>query len=202
MTQFYVIRHAQTDFNAQGRIQGQYDSQLNALGQQQAQTLAQKFAYKNIAAFYSSDLSRCVQTATPLAQKLGLDLQLDPTLREKHFGIFQLHSHAEAQQKFPEVYHAYQQRDLYYCLPEGESQVTFANRIITGLQQIATRHPNDKVLIMTHGGAIASLLQHTLHLESGGLRHFQLINLGVNIFNYAPQNGWELVMFGLNLDET
>ena len=201
MTQFYIIRHAQTNFNIEHRMQGQYGGELNATGRQQAQQLAQNFPFENISAFYSSDLQRCLQTAHPLARKLGLPLQTKSALREKHFGVLQQHTHKEAQQKFPDIYQRFMQKELYYCVPEGESQATFVSRFITCLQTIAEQQPDEKVLIMTHGGVVASLLQHTLHLESGGIRHFKLINLGVNIFNYSAEAGWQLELFGLDVCE-
>ena len=199
MTQFYILRHAQTDFNVEHRLQGQFDAPLNTKGLQQAQQLAEKFPVDDFVAFYGSDLCRCQQTAQPLAKKLNLRYQPQADLREKHFGILQQYTHPQAAKKYPDIYQSFQQGDLFYRPPQGESQADFVARFIPCLQTLATKHPDDKVLIMTHGGVLASLLQHTLQLPSGGKRHFLLTNLSVNIFNYQPNSGWQLQLFGWDI---
>ncbi|HEX5476491.1 MAG TPA: histidine phosphatase family protein, partial [Burkholderiales bacterium] len=99
MTRLCLVRHGETAWNAEGRVQGQLDIPLNAHGEGQARAVAQALAGERFDAIYASDLGRVRQTARPAAERLGLPVQLDTRLRERHYGIFQAITYAEAKKR-------------------------------------------------------------------------------------------------------
>ena len=110
-TRICFIRHGETGWNVEKRIQGQIDISLNASGHKQAQAMASNAAQHEFSAIYSSDLQRASDTANMLAQESGLNIIKLPQLRERHFGIFQGLTAAEGKMQFPAAHAHYQSRD-------------------------------------------------------------------------------------------
>ena len=101
-TRIIAIRHGQTAWNAETRMQGQLDTALDALGSWQAQQLAQALAHEPIDAIVASDLSRAMQTAAPLAAARGLRVQPERDLRERCFGVFEGFTYADIGRHWPD----------------------------------------------------------------------------------------------------
>src|SRR5512134_3367418 len=95
MTMLWLIRHGETSWNAEGRVQGQTDVPLSDVGHSQARALADRLAGRSFGALYSSDLQRVTQTALPVSQTLGLPIRAEPRLRERHYGMFETLTYAE-----------------------------------------------------------------------------------------------------------
>ena len=110
-TRVFLLRHGQTAWNAEMRIQGQLDIPLDDTGLWQAQRLALALSGEHLDAVYSSDLQRARQTAAPLAAAAGLPVQLDPGLRERGFGSWEGHTYAEMEQRYPLETRRWRQRD-------------------------------------------------------------------------------------------
>jgi broad specificity phosphatase PhoE len=139
MTTLLLVRHGETDWNADGRLQGQTDRPLSDFGRRQARQLADDLANEELAAVYSSDLSRARETAEIVAERLGLPVVLDPDLREKDWGTWEGLTAVE--------------RDRVEFV--GESTEAHQERILRALRRIAGRHPGDRsVLVVTHGGSM------------------------------------------------
>ena len=163
-----LIRHGETEWNAAARIQGFRDIALSPRGQQQAQHLAQALAGEPIEAVYTSELGRAIETARPLAQRLGLDLRVDMRLRERGFGIFEGHTYEEAEARWPNEYAIWKRREPGYALPEGgESYLAGRERVFAFLQDIARLHEGSTIAVVTHGGPIRSVMKM---LADGRLR--------------------------------
>ena len=150
MTTLLLARHGETDWNREFRIQGSSDVELNELGRQQAQFLAQELTDVDLDAIYSSDLSRAQATAAAVAATHGLEVKLDARLRERSFGSFEGLT-----------------REDVSALPEGsrhdgESEEEVRERVLAAVTEIAANHPGEQVLIVSHGAALNSLWHHAL----------------------------------------
>ena len=138
MTTLLLVRHGETDWNAEGRLQGHTDRPLNDYGRRQAQALADRLAGEDIDAVYASDLSRARETAEILAAKHGLTVVVDPDLREKNWGNWEgLTSDERLHVEF-----------------EGETSEAHRDRILTAMERIVERHPEGRIVVVTHGGSL------------------------------------------------
>jgi broad specificity phosphatase PhoE len=138
VTTLLLVRHGETDWNAEGRLQGHTDTPLNDYGRRQAKALADELAHGPIDAVYSSDLARARETAEILGGRLGLPVTLDPELREKNWGSWEGLTPTE--------------RDSVEYV--GESTEGHRERTLRALHAIAERHPAERVVVVTHGGSI------------------------------------------------
>ena len=139
MTTLLLVRHGETDWNADGRLQGHTDRPLSDHGRRQAQQLAEQLEGEQIEAIYSSDLARARETAEIVGGRLGLPVELDPDLREKDWGTWEGLTAVE--------------RDRTEFV--GESTDAHQQRILAALRRISERHPGDaRVLVVTHGGSM------------------------------------------------
>lgn len=163
-TTLLLIRHGQTEFNANGRWQGHLDVPLNETGQAQAQSLARRVAHWPVTALYTSDLQRAVMTAVPLAEAWGVTPIHDPAWRERHVGVFEGRTRDELQQAYPEVWAKMRKGILE--IPGGEDQPTLQNRAVTAYQKIVAAHPDEMVAVVSHGGALNALVSYVLGIPA------------------------------------
>ena len=154
MTLLCLVRHGETAWNAEHRVQGQLDVPLNDVGRGQARAVAEALAGERFAAIYSSDLSRARETAEPAARLLGLPVRLDANLRERHYGIFERLTYAEVKERFPEDYARFERREPEFDFRTGESLRAFFARAVQCVLSIAERHAGERVLVFTHGGVL------------------------------------------------
>jgi len=159
--ELWLIRHGETQWNAQSRIQGHIDIALSARGQRQAGALAAYLGAAPLCAVYASDLARARDTALPVAQARGLELRIDPRLRERGFGLFEGSTYAEAQSNWPGEYAIWQRRDPRHALPGGESYLQARDRVLQCLEEILQRHgapptaaDPPRIAVVTHGGVL------------------------------------------------
>ena len=141
MTLLLLVRHGETDWNAEGKLQGHTDRPLNDYGRHQAQILGDRLAAEQIDALYASDLSRARETAEILGEKLGLPVDVDPDLREKNWGSWEGLTSDE------------RLRVAY----EGETTEAHRERTLRAVERIAERHPGGRVVVVTHGGSLRRL---------------------------------------------
>ena len=130
MTEILLVRHGETLWNQQGRMQGHHDSPLTPTGLHQARRLGRRLAQVEFAALYSSDLGRAHQTARCIADHTGHDIIADRGLRERSFGIFEGLTNAEIKTKFPEEYELFAKRLPDYVMADGESAARFMQRAV------------------------------------------------------------------------
>jgi len=153
-TTLLLIRHGETQWNAQSRIQGHMDIALSARGLRQAQLLARFLGASAIDAVYASDLARASQTAQPLADALALGLHLDARLRERAFGLFEGSTYEQIQANWPNEFAIWRRRDPAYAAPGGESYLAQRARVLQFLEEVAGRHAGASVAVVTHGGVL------------------------------------------------
>jgi probable phosphoglycerate mutase len=171
-----LARHAETSWNAEGRVQGQLDVPLSHIGHEQARALAAVLGAERFAALYASDLLRVRQTAEPAARALGLAAQLDARLRERHYGVFEGRTYRECKEQLPEDYARFKAKELDYDFRGGESLSGFAARSLECLRQIAARHSGEDVLVFTHGGVIEMAYRHATGRGLQTPRDFEIPN--------------------------
>jgi broad specificity phosphatase PhoE len=159
MTKLCLVRHGQTDWNLEGRYQGQLDISLNDLGRQQAVDLAQRLNGQRFSAIYSSDLSRAAETAKILSSSLQLPVRTDPRLREICHGEWQGILVETIKSRFQGEEDVFQKDPVNAHAPGGESVAVLAERMASAAGEIASRHVGHlPVLVVSHGLAIATLI--------------------------------------------
>jgi 2,3-bisphosphoglycerate-dependent phosphoglycerate mutase len=158
-TTILLVRHGQTDWNRDRRVQGHSDIPLNETGRAQAAALADELADETIDAVYASDLTRARDTAAAVAATLGLEVQLCPDLREKHFGSWEGLRDDEIRRRFPDA------RSGHWG--DGETREQMTARVLHALRSIAARHAQGTALVVTHGGPLRAV-QRELGQPDGG----------------------------------
>lgn len=186
-----MIRHGETAWNAEGRVQGQTDVPLSAVGEAQARRVRAALAGERFVALYASDLSRVRQTAAPAAALLGLPVQLEPRLRERHYGKFETLTYAEARERLPQDYARFKAKELDYDFGGGESLRTFQKRAVACVADIAGRHAGASVLVFTHGGVLEMVRRHALGTDLSSPRDFDIPNAAINWIEVG-QEGWRV----------
>jgi len=152
--QLLLIRHGETEWNSEGRIQGFRDIGLSGRGLRQAQVLARHLCGQALDAIYASDLARAVQTAEPLARQRGAVVQIDARLKERGFGLFEGHTYAEAEANWPQEYAIWQRRDPGHAVPGGESYRDARVRVLASIDELTRRHAGQTIAVVTHGGVL------------------------------------------------
>jgi 2,3-bisphosphoglycerate-dependent phosphoglycerate mutase len=168
-TTILLVRHGETDWNRERRIQGQTDTPLNNLGRAQARALADELAGERIDAVYASDLARARETAEILAAQLDLPVVVDPSLRERDFGTWEGQTVAELDERWPGAFarwHAGGEGEW----EGGEAHDDLARRIRAAVRRLAAGHPGDRILLVAHGGPLRVLLMDAEGLPYPGAR--------------------------------
>ncbi len=194
ITEIFLVRHGETEWNVQQRLQGHADSPLTDIGHQQAEALAGSLQNYDFDAIYSSDLKRAVDTADKIVSKNGGQLQEDSRIRERHFGVLQGLTTIEMAEQHPHVWQQYQSYAPDYCIPEGESAKECLQRVVQCFDELVTKHQGKRILIVTHGGILSIFLKYVLKIPLDTPRRYQLLNSSLNIFTYDKE--WMLYSWG------
>ena len=191
-TRFCLIRHGETDWNAEKRVQGQIDIDLNAAGEAQARAIAEGLREQVFAAVYSSDLLRAWNTAQ--IAMAGRQIAVSPAsiLRERDFGVLQGLTAAEASLVNPVAHRHHQARTSDYACENGESLLAFSARVMVGLTALAARHRGETVLAFTHGGVLDVVYRAATGRALDVPRDFLLSNAALNWLDYRD-GSWQLI---------
>lgn len=189
-----IVRHGETEWNVQNKATGQLDSPLTPKGIRQAYAIADRLRRLSFTSFYSSELGRAVQTANIIAEVCGKKVMIDPQLREWNMGIFQGLTVSEMHQKFPQERQDYERIGYEYVIPEGESLRQCRDRAFRVMNAIAQRHPDETVVVITHGCVLMGFFEMVLGLPPGNSWRFHLYNANICTFEYI--NGcWSLIVW-------
>jgi len=185
-TKLVLIRHGETAWNAERRLQGHLDIDLNAEGQRQARALANALAGEHFDVLVSSDLARAAQTAKALGEERGQPLYIDGRLRERCYGGFEGLLYAEIEARFPAEFAAWQARDVDAQLPpgqnRGESFRAFYDRVIVAILGWAADNRGKSLAIVAHGGVLECAYRAALGLSLETPRDFKVHNASINRF--------------------
>ncbi|HZJ96326.1 MAG TPA: histidine phosphatase family protein [Oligella sp.] len=203
-TDLLIIRHGETDWNALQRLQGWSDISLNEVGKNQAlhltNYLQQQYLqeiYSNIGLkptrIYTSDLKRAIQTATPLANELSIEIRIEPNLRERNYGKLEGQNWREALGHHTTHQHVIPKD--FAAEFEVENLDIFSKRIQLGLNGIVQRYPGELVVIISHGGALDMMWRHFKGLSLDAQREVLQRNTTINHVRF-DSGLWQLLDWG------
>ena len=155
MATIFLVRHGQTDWNAERRWQGHADPPLNERGRAEARVLADRLAGRGLRRVYSSDLERARETAEIVGAALGLPVELDERLREVDVGEWSGLTLTEVEERFPDGFRRRHEGGTGWT--EGERFDVMTERVLAALHELAARHGDEPVLVVTHGGPIRAV---------------------------------------------
>ena len=179
-TRILIARHGQTVTNREGRFCGHSETDLTDLGRRQAAALGQRLAGIPIDAVYTSDFSRAIATAAIALEGRGLTPNVDPDLRELHYGEWELEKERDVAKRYPEQQSLMRAEDPAWQPPGGETTGMVRARTFAALQRIAKAHAHHTVLIVSHGTAINCMLAETLAMAPSHTFRFDVANCGLS----------------------
>jgi probable phosphoglycerate mutase len=197
-TRIIAIRHGETAWNVDTRLQGHLDIGLNSRGQWQAKRAALALADEDIAAIYSSDLSRAHATAKAIADHSRCDSarQVRPHtgLRERGFGIFEGQTYAQISMDWPEESRRWRQRDPHFAPEGGETLTQLRERITRTVNSLASQHIGEQIVLVAHGGVMDALYRLATGQDIESPRSWDLGNAAINRLLWTPEGltlvGW------------
>jgi probable phosphoglycerate mutase len=191
-TRVVLWRHGQTAWNAEGRIQGQYDAKLDDTGRGQARVAARELALRQPVAIVSSDLSRCADTAAELAALTGLTPSYDVRLRERGFGDWETHTRAEVAVRWPLAFARWRRGEPIEAA-NVETTEAVGERVSAALVEIVEAYVGATVVVTTHGGAVRHAIEALLKWPHGMVYSIApLDNCHWSELRHQPSRGWRL----------
>ena len=194
-TRIIAIRHGETAWNVDTRLQGHLDIALNTKGLWQAGQAARALADEPIAAIYASDLLRAWHTASAIAQSTGAPQVASQNLRERCFGCFEGKTYAEIEAQWPEDAQRWRKREPDWAPLGGESLLTLRERIAATVDAFAAQHVGGQIVLVAHGGVMDVLYRLATGQELQAPRTWQLGNAAINRLLWTPE-GLTLVGWG------
>ena len=192
VTRILAIRHGETLWNVDSRIQGHLDIALNDTGRWQAERLGMALKDEPMAAIYASDLSRAHDTALAVSRHTGVPVQAEPGLRERSFGEFEGRTFAEIETELPAQAQRWRQRDPAFTPAGGESLLMLEARVLSVAARLAAQHPGEQIALFAHGGVMDILYRAATRLDLQAARTWALGNTAVNRLLWSPE-GFSLV---------
>ena len=191
-----LVRHGQSTWNSEHRIQGQLDPPLSEEGRRQAERVGRRLAERRLAGFYSSDLKRAFETAQAIGVVTGMQAEPTPALREIYLGEWEgLHTDDVAQ-RYPEAWAKWRSEGGDWdIVPGGEGADLFGKRVAAAVDAILERHVHGDVLVVTHGGVIQMTLNRIVGRASRGLFPFKIQNASITVIE---KRGTGLIIGGVN----
>ncbi len=180
VTRITAIRHGETAWNVDTRIQGQLDIGLNAKGRWQAERAGAALAGDDIDMVYSSDLWRAYDTALSVAKPHGLTVHTDEALRERGFGEFEGKTFAEIEVAMPEKSLQWRQRVPDFTPPGGESLLLLRERVMQCISSLAEKNVGKHIVVVSHGGVMDVLYRAATGLNIQAARTWNLHNAAIN----------------------
>ena len=193
-TEIFLIRHGETEWNSQQRMQGHSNSDLSTTGKIQIQALGQWMKNVTFNSIYSSDTIRAKLTAEAITEFSGHKIKFDQRLREKNLGVFEGLTTDEAREKHPEIFCLFKTAGSKYIIDKGESTQQLQDRALNILNEILVKHAEERVLLVTHGGFVRVLLKHILGLSLDSPTRFFIKNTGV--FRLEWKDKWMISQMG------
>lgn len=188
MLKLYLIRHGETDWNAAGRIQGHSDIELNGRGLEQARRLAARMPDEgDFSAIYSSPLKRAFRTAEIIGAALNSPVTPDPRLLERSLGQLEGLTMSDIREQYPEVHRAWHDGGPRPHIVGEESREDFIRRVQNFITDIRAKHPDGRLIAITHGGTINMLLMVALNLDIERPLPFYIDNASINIVQWGER---------------
>ncbi len=196
VTRLFLIRHGQSGGNVDGTFGGHSDTPLSELGARQAEVTAKYLLSERIDALFSSDLPRAVQTAEPLAELTGLELNKTFAFRERNVGVLEGLTFGESKEKYPNDYYALVNRDINHVITEGESYRQLLRRGTGALSEILRTFSGKNIAVYSHTGAICYLTLFLIGAINRSTKQTPWLvtsNCGINRFEIRGRNNTRVV---------
>ena len=189
MARWFLVRHGETDWNLEGRVQGHSSTPLNDTGRLQAKRIGERLSTVRFAAAYASDLPRVVETAAAILNSHDTSLQTVVELREKSYGTWEGKTAKQLEDEDPVSYARLFEDNITFAPPGGESDSDLIDRASLAVERLKLAHQNDEnVLVVSHGGTIRAILVLLLGLPKEVIWRFYLANGSLSVVNVYPQN--------------
>jgi broad specificity phosphatase PhoE len=187
VTTILLARHGESDWNRDRRWQGHADRPLTDLGREQARALADRLAATELDAVYSSDLERARETAAIVAKPHQLPVNELSDLREVDVGSWSGLTRAEAEELYPDAFRHWTEGGEGW--DDGETYEQLSERVIGAVLKIAARHPDDRVLLVAHGGSIRAVHAAALGVDVHAYRRIQRVEPNATLSAVCIEDG-------------
>jgi broad specificity phosphatase PhoE len=191
-----LVRHGQTDWNEGGIFRGRIDVALNRTGIRQAEIIAEVLDAVPIDAVYSSPLSRAFKTAQIIARHHDMPVQAMEAMTDIDFGEWQGLKRDEAASRYPDTYEIWETRPEKVEIPGAETLADVRKRLLDGLNDVFSKHPEGTVVIVSHGLTNKVLLCAVLGLDNSHFWKVKQDNGAINIFKYTAEGSKVFLMNG------
>ena len=192
MTRFVVVRHGETQWNLEARIQGHGDSALTQKGLAQAGAIARRLAGESFDVLVASDLGRALQTAERIGAAVNREVVPDARFRERNFGCCEGITYAELHERYPDAFGRHlQDTNPDFRVPDAETRREFYARIAGAFEALAGEHPGERVLVVCHGGVLAALFRHIHGIPAAELKSVEIPNAAYNCV-VREASGWRI----------
>ena len=195
ITRVSIVRHGETEWNLEDKMQGIEDSPLTPKGIALAKELGEKLSGRTFSKIYTSDLGRAASTANYINEKLNLEIVPDTRLRERNMGIFSGHNWAYVKENYPEDFKKAVSDDVEYCIPGGQSKQDYIQMIQEFMAFVPEHHAGENILVVTHRGWVDFFMRLVLGISVNARRCFKVGNTSLNVFSYE-KGRWMLERFG------
>lgn len=179
-----LVRHGETPWNRDRRLQGHTDIDLNEEGRRQAHAVAATLAREPVAAVYTSDLRRARRTADAIAFAAGIEVRPDARLRERNYGILEGHRLDELPERFPIQFADWQARRVDAAIERGETLAVFNARVVGALERIARAHVGQRIVVTAHGGVLDCAYRAATRTPLEAKRAWDLLNASINRIDF------------------
>jgi broad specificity phosphatase PhoE len=176
-----MVRHGESTWNHERRIQGQLDPPLTERGQMQAREIAERLTGHEVVAMYCSDLRRVQQTARTIADAVGAEPGTMVELREIGLGEWEGKTSDELEAEYPELWDEWTMRPSWDLVPGGEGQAAFERRVHRAIDAMFDAHPEGDILCVTHGGVIQVALSRVVGRSVDGIFPFLIENCSLSV---------------------
>lgn len=183
-TKIVLVRHGETRWNVEQRIQGQGDSPLTEAGIEQARAIGRRLAREHFDRIIASDLGRAMQTAREIAALTPHQVIPDARFRERHFGVGEGMTYREIDERFPGAFSRVREVDPDFAIPGGESRRQFHQRVVEGLEQLAEEHRGEALVVVTHGGVLGTLYRHVHGIDLSVPHSVPILNASYNALTH------------------
>jgi probable phosphoglycerate mutase len=192
---FYLLRHGETEWNAEHRICGRSDVPLSEAGRRQARTLAVRLKSIAFEGLYSSPLRRAIETANLISEVIGLEPVVDERLTELDYGEWEGKTLAEVEKNYAGTFRAWDADPGEVAPPGGETGLEAQQRIVPFLDSLAERHPQGHVAAVSHKTVCRLAVCHILGMcASEYRRRLAMENAALSIIQ-SRKDGWQLITF-------
>lgn len=192
----YLVRHGETAWNLEKKLQGHANVPLSDRGKKQASLLAERLARKKIAAVYASDLQRATETAQIIAGHHNLDVVQEQSLREMNFGAWEGLNLTEIYESYGDLAKRWWENPLNVSIPNGETLTELTFRVNEAIRRFVQNYvKGQEILVVSHGGPIRAFISSMLEMNPSNFWRLRLDNACLNIIDFFESNKGILVLF-------